>query len=387
MIAYNKLWLDNVQLQQEAEREFDESCISKEENEAIKKNYPVGFYMPNPFVRIGLFVLTVIIAAFTLGLFSLLFLSGGFESFGALSVVFGIITYAALELMVNKNHCKSGVDDALLWMTAAFIVGGINASANVPPLANAWIILLVALLLSLRFINVLMSAVACVALAAVIFYSYIRFGDIAKATTPFLIMIVCSRIYLLSKKLLRMEQWRHYNNCITVVSITALVCFYIAGNYFIVRESSIALFNLHLQDGQSIPSGWLFWIFTILIPPVYILRGIQKKDAGLLRTGLLLVAGMIFTVRYYYHIASIETAMAVGGIVMIAIAYVLIKYLYEPKYGFTYREQEDKLFIDKLQIENLVIAESFTGPSVQPAAGNTEFGGGSGGGGGASGGY
>lgn len=385
MIAYNKLWLDNVQLQQEAAREFDENCIRKEESEAIKKNYPIGFYMPNTFVRIGLFVLTVIIAAFTLGLFSLLFLSGGVERFGALSVAFGVITYAALELMVNRKHYKSGVDDALLWMAAAFIVGGINASANVPPLANAWIIFLISLFLSLRFINLLMSAVACIALLAIVFYSYIRLGDIAKATTPFLIMIVCSLIYLLSKKLLRMEPWRQYNNCFTMISIAALVCFYIAGNYFIVRESSIAMFNLNLQDGQSIPLGWLFWIFTVLIPPVYIIRGIQKKDAVLLRTGLLLVAGMIFTIRYYYHIASIETAMAFGGIIMIAIAYVLIKYLHEPKHGFTYREQTDKLFIDKLQIESLIIAESFTGPSAQPAAGNTAFGGGSGGGGGATG--
>ncbi len=387
MIAYNKLWLDNVQLQQQAGREFDEHCISKEENEAINQKYAVGFYMPNPFVRIGLFVLTVIIAAFTLGLFSLLFLSGGVESFGALSVVFGVITYAALELMVTRKHYKSGVDDALLWMAATFIVGGINASANVPPLANAWIIFLIALFLSLRFINVLMGAAACIALTAIVFYSYIKFGDVAKATTPFLIMIVCSLIYWLSKKLLRMEQWRHYNNCLTMASITALVCFYIAGNYFIVRESSIAMFNLNLQEGQSIPLGWLFWIFTILIPPLYIFRGIQKKDAVLLRTGLLLIAAMVFTIRYYYHIASIETAMAIGGIIMIAIAYTLIKYLHEPKFGFTYLEKGDKLFIDKLQIESLVIAESFTGPSAQPATGDTQFGGGSGGGGGATGGF
>lgn len=387
MIAYNEIWLDNVLVQQHAEAAAADEYISKDENEAIKKNYPAGFYMPNPFVRIGLFILTVIIAAFTLGLLSLLFLSGGLQSFGLLSVFFGIITYTALELMVNRNHYKSGVDDALLWMAAAFIVGGINAAANVPALGNACIIFFIALFLSLRFINFLMSAVACIALLAIAFYSYIQLGAVAKATTPFLIMIVCSLIYLLSKKLLQKEQWRHYNNCLTMVSITTLVCFYIAGNYFAVRESSIAMFNLDLKEGESIPLGWLFWVFTILIPLAYIWRGVQKKDSVLLRTGLLLIAGMIFTIRYYYHILPIEMAMVLGGVIMISIAYVLIKYLHEPKHGFTYREQADKLFIDKLQIESLVIAESFTAPVAQPATGNTQFGGGSGGGGGATGGF
>jgi uncharacterized protein (DUF486 family) len=169
-----------------------------------------------------------------------------------------------------------------------------------------------------------------------------------------------------------------------MVSITALTCFYAAGNYYVVREASIALFNMDIKEGHGIPFGWLFWIFTIAIPAVYIARGIQKKDVVLLRVGLLLVAAVIFTVRYYYHVLPAETAMVIGGVIFIGIAYMLIKFFQKPKHGFTHKERNDAFFMDKLQVESLVIAQTFSGPQL-PTGTGTQFGGGTGGGGGATG--
>ena len=197
-------------------------------------------------------------------------------------------------------------------------------------------------------------------------------------------MIASALVYFFTQQLLKSGKWKQYSNGLLLASISALVCFYAAGNYYVVREASIAMFNLDLKEGQDIPFGWLFWIFTIAIPLLYITRGIQKKDAVLLRTGLLLVAAVIFTVRYYYHLLPAETAMVAGGILFIGIAYTLIKYLHEPKYGFTHKEQNDAFFMDKLQVESLVIAQTFSGPAL-PADTGTQFGGGSGSGGGASG--
>ena len=384
MIAYNNVWLNNLFIQQETDKACAGTTITGAESAAIKKAYPVGFYMPNIFVRAGLFILTLIIASFSLGLFSLIFISARLESFGALSVFFGLIAYGALEFMVSKKHYKSGVDDALMWMTVSFIVGGLNGATHVSEPGNAILIFIIALYLSIRFTNMLMAAAAFIALLAIVFFSYLRLGEIAKATMPFLLMIVCAIVYWLIKKQSVKAKWKLYANCLTLVSMVALICFYIAGNYFVIRETSIAMFNLDLKEGESIPFGWLFWIFTVMVPLLYIFRGIQKKDVVFLRTGLLLVAAIIFTVRYYYHIVSAEAAMATGGIIMIGIAYALIKYLHAPKYGFTCLEQTDKMFIDKLQIESLVIAQTFSAAS-QPGTDDVQFGGGSGGGGGATG--
>jgi hypothetical protein len=103
----------------------------------------------------------------------------------------------------------------------------------------------------------------------------------------------------------------------------------------------------------------------------------------LIRVGLLLVAAIVFTVRYYYSIWPMEVLMAVGGIFMIGLAWVLIRYLHEPKHGFTYKETDSRHVMDKMNVESLVLAETFS--QVPAAEAGTKFGGGSFGGGGSSG--
>lgn len=387
MIAYNNQWLENLQVRNQSDTAADRHLISSEENAGIAKAYTVGFYSPNIFVQIGLFILTCIIVQFTLGLVSLMFLSVvNDKALGSLFIFFGLAVYAGLEFMVKRNHYKSGVDDALMWMAGGAIIGGINAIGTVSWLANAIIILAIALFFFLRFVNAIMAGIAAIALIAVVFLSVVKFGTIAKAVAPFLIMIVAALLYLWAQALLRKKHMKFYYTGLQVITVIALVCFYTAGNYFVVREASVAMFNLDLKPGETIPLGWLFWFFTIVIPLAYISRGIQKKDAVLLRIGLLLVAAVVFTFRYYYHVLPAETAMVIGGILFIAIAYFLMKYLHEPKHGFTHKEQDEKLLLDKLNIESLVIAQTFSGPQL-PGDTGPQFGGGSGGGGGATGGF
>ena len=383
MIAYNKEWLGNLLVRTEADKAATNQCISKTEKEQVYAAYPVQFYTPNFFVRIGLFILTCVIVFFSLGLMSLLFLDH-LDQVGGLFIFFGLVIFGVLEFMVNKGHYKSGVDDALIWMGAGNIIGGLNGLANISTTVNAIIIFVIALFLFLRFTHTIMAGIAALAFLAIIFLTSIQLGSLAKAVTPFIVMIAAALLYFFVKQQIKTGKHKYYANGLLVISVLALVCFYAAGNFFVVREASIALLNMDLKEGESIPLGWLFWMFTISIPLLYMARGIQKKDAVLLRTGLLLVAAIVFTVRYYYHVMPAELAMLTGGIVFIAVAYALIKYLHEPKYGFTYKEQNDEFLMDKLAVESLVIAQTFSGPSL-PTDTGTQFGGGSGGGGGASG--
>ncbi len=388
MIAYNTNWLDNLAIRRETEKAFDKGCITSEENVSVLQQYPVGFYMPNPYVRIGLFILTAVIAFFSFGLFSLMFLSSSETGWGLLCIFFGIVSYGVLETMVHsKNHYKSGVDDALMWMSGAFIIGGMNIISNLQPLTNAILIFIIAGILTIRFANAIMAAATFLSLLAVIFLAYIKIGPIAKATTPFLLMIITAIIYFSLRKELSSGKWKYYSSCITIVIITALICFFAAGNYFVVRETSNSMFELNLREGESIPYGWLFWILTAAVPLVYIYRGLQIKDRILLRVGVLLVAAIVFTYRYYYHVIPVEMAMTIGGIILIFLSYALIKYLDQPKNGFTSHDTGDKHVTDALQVEALAISETYSAPSVAPSNDNNLFGGGSGGGGGASGEY
>ncbi|MEO6254918.1 MAG: hypothetical protein ABIO79_16525 [Ferruginibacter sp.] len=385
MIAYNKIWLDNLAAGEAIKDAFYANTISKDEKEVAETIFPVGFYSPNIFIRIGLFILTFVIACFSLGLLSLIFMDSIEQSIGRLIIFFGLLSYGALEFFIGaKNHYRSGVDDALLWITGICLVAGLNLLNDISSSGNALIIFVLATYFFLRFTDKLMSAIAGLALLAVVFFYYSPLGSMAKTTTPFLLMGITAFIYFIVKKRSQQNSSRHYRHCGIVLEITMLICFYAAANYYVVREMSNNMFHLGLNENESIPFGWLFWIFTILIPLVYIFGGVQKKDAVLLRVGLLAVAAIVFTVRYYHTVLPVEIVMLLGGMILIAVSYALTNWLAQPKKGFTSAELSRRYAMDKMNIESLVIAETF-GSTVP--ANETKFGGGSFGGGGASGEY
>lgn len=386
MIAYKREWLDNAAIQQEAEDAFREECISAEEKLRIEEAYPSGFYTPNPFIRIGLFLLTTMIVLFSLALCGLIFMSAIEHAWRALLFFFALAVYAALELFIKeKKHHRSGVDDGLLWMSAVLLLSVFNFDLDIPSWMRCAMVFLVAAYATLRFADTAMATCGILALLGTLFYLYLETGSLARATVPFVIMITSLLIIQLTRRWSGIEKWRHYSLCFSAAEITSLITLYLAGNYFVVREVSNEMFGLHLLPGQSIPAGWLFWTTTIVIPIVYIILGIRKKDLLLLRIGVLLSAASIYTVRHYYSVLSIEAAMTLCGLLLIALAYALIRYLHTPKYGFTYHPVNHTHLFERLQAESLIITETFSTPQTPSRNPDFKFGGGTGGGGGADG--
>src|SRR4028119_76336 len=172
MLVYSKESFDNLHVHDQLNVAFSEKCIGKDERENVKIAYPTGLYTPNIFIRIGLFVLTIIIVFFSAGLFAMFFLSSASEkTLGATAIFFGLVAYGALEVIVQQlRHYQSGVDDALSWISAGLIIGGFNGIFNMPVLANCLAVFLVCLYLALRFADRLMSAISCIALLATVFF-------------------------------------------------------------------------------------------------------------------------------------------------------------------------------------------------------------------------
>src|SRR5664279_4432918 len=165
MIAYNQKGLDNLSIRDQAQEAFADGCITADENVKIGVTYPASFYTPNVFICIGLFVLTVIIASCSLGLF-ILINSGSTSSLNVLIIFFALLCYAALEITVYKfRHFRSGVDYALLWMSAGLLYLGIDMAVNNMTTASLCIMACVmSLFLALRFANNLMALIAYAAL-------------------------------------------------------------------------------------------------------------------------------------------------------------------------------------------------------------------------------
>ncbi|MEO6721765.1 MAG: hypothetical protein ABIN67_15710, partial [Ferruginibacter sp.] len=275
------------------------------------------------------------------------------------------------------------VDDALLWISASFVFGGISYLADATPVVYCVFGCIISLYCVIRFTNNLMVVVAYLSLLGICFYAATQSGVYGKAFAPFILMEVSAIIYLAAAKLRQAGRLPLYNDTLQITKLCGLVGLYVAGNYFTVRELSNEMFDLHLTDNQGIPYGWIFWLFTFSIPLLYLARGIQKKDTLLIRLGLVLVAVIVFTVKYYYHIASIEATMSLAGIIMLGIAYALSVWLKKPTFGFTSEDLRAEETQDKLKVESLVVAQTFS--PEEAVADVTTFGGGSFGGGGSSG--
>ena len=384
MIAYNKKWLHNLFIQHQVTDAFHDGVITKQEKDNIYLKYPALFYTPNFFIRVGLFLLTIIILLFSFGLLLLIGLKDSDKTIGFLSIFFSMPAYAALELMVSqKKHYQSGVDDALLWTAAGCLFGGISYATGAGALSNCIIIFVIVFFCTVRFADRLMAAAAFISLLGILFYAFTSLGNTGKAMVPFILMAVSAFIYFIFKKINDPQRFNEYSGCVEAIEILTLISLYVAGNYFVVRELSNSMFYLNLQKGESIPFGWLFWIFTIFIPVIYLFAGIKMKDMVLIRVSLLLVAAMVFTIRYYHFIVPVETGMCIGGMSLILIAWALTRYLQTPKYGFTSVALKSDNNLDKMHIESLILSETFTQPGID--SGETKFGGGSFGGGGATG--
>lgn len=392
MIIYNKEWLNNLYIVDLLKADYTANRITKEEFIKIKSTSPVGFYMPGLMVRIGLFVLTLIIAIVATSLLVLMvFVSIHISGSPTWPIFLGIIYYALLEFLTkNKHYFHSGVDNALLYSSAALLGGGFiwivfdSHFTTGDNLLGAITIAILCIYLTLRFADIVTTAVACGAIFACVYFFWAMMGKFGLATMPFVMMITAACTYFGFNGLGKNAKNFYYTDCIQIIKLISLLTLYAAGNYFVVNRLNNMLNGL-ADSHTLIPLGFIFWIWTIALPAVYMLFGLKRKDTMLLRTGMVLVAAAIATFRTYYHLLPIEIMLTLAGIIILAGTYTIISYLKTPRHGFTYAEPEEANGAGSLNLEGLAIgqATSHLPPAAQGHA--TRFGGGSGGGGGSSG--
>jgi uncharacterized membrane protein YgcG len=394
MIIYNKTWLDNLKIHHLAEDELNANCITTTELNAIKQKYPVGFYTPGIFIRIGLFILTFIIVGFATGLLSLMISQTRMIDSPGWPLFLGICVYVMLEIAIRQNHYNTGVDNALLWLSAGLITGAfiwfISSLNNNYTYTDSHafsisiFILLFSSFLTLRFTDMLMGAITCLSFLAAVYFGWQKIGTFGVATLPFMMMLASALIYFAARRFIDHTNTIYYTNCFIIIQLISLITLYMAGNYYIVSELSNELNNNVTVANSSIPFGWFFWGLTICLPFIYLAAGIWKKDIILIRVGLLLVAAAIATFRYYYHVLSAEAALTLGGCILLGAMYGVVKYLKTPKYGFTYADINKADLMNNLKIEALITAEIAGHTPTAPTEPTSRFGGGSFGGGGSS---
>jgi uncharacterized membrane protein YgcG len=389
MKAYNTQWSVNDFIQNAAQKWFQRGSLKQEQYSAIKQEYNSDYNNPNIFLKIGLFVFTILAASFSGGLLSLFLLipfEGNYNLGMILQSLFlGTAFVFVLEFLIKNNKLyHSGVDNALIYMALGAFCAAIFLifqNAKLP----TWLILSFFLpfyiFTSIRYADVLVTISTYLLSLSIVVLISLEFAW-GKILLPFIVMIFSIIAYFFHKKMTKRDDYLYYEKCLDIFKILALVTLYLGGNYLIVREGNARINNIYDVSPQ-IAFAPMFYFFTAIIPIFYIFFGLKNRDRLLLVIGLLATGFSIFTYRFYFSILPVEIALTLGGVLLIALAGLCIHYLRNPKYGITSEPDNER---KGLNLESIIMSQVIQ--SKIPQQGDTfQFGGGDAGGGGAGGEY
>ncbi|HNP18685.1 MAG TPA: hypothetical protein PKL31_09650 [Fulvivirga sp.] len=356
--------------------------ISDAEYRMLDEKLMPRYDSTNFFIRIGLFLLTTVILSAGIGFGGLLvsgIISNSNAWFFCLMAAGGCITVLQKIVIEERNQFRSGMDDAALYGGLQFIFLAFfllleDIFFNDPLMISVFCFFFF-LVPTRIYLDRLLTAITVFSAYAIFFFALDKLDGLWAA--PFLMMAVSAIFYVASKKAIDNTKGLAHEECWWVVKWIAIVMFYAAGNCFVVIELSVEL--LGIADSSAVPFKWLFYIFTVLVPAAYIYFGLQKKHLALLNIGLLAVAVSVFSIRYYHNYVPIELILIIGGLFLIAIAWLALRYWKTDRKGITIKPDE---VADQLIVESLIIDQTL---GVQDAPSGFEGGGGKFGGGGASG--
>ncbi|RSK42924.1 hypothetical protein EI293_14100 [Hymenobacter perfusus] len=396
MKAYPSAWALQEAMQTAATRWFRRHLLTATQHQALQAAYKPDFYRPGLFSRVGLVLFTCVGVAGAAALLALFGAAARIEDFRLLGWAVALGCLGAQELLIrNTRHYRSGADSALLYISLGVLAllladwaesltppgsrysAGFGSPYQTLVLLPLWGLLLLA---TLRYADRLAAAATYLVLLALL-ANWLLLFPMGRLLLPFALMLAATGVHWLVGRLRQRPDYPYYRSCLLVLEVLTLATFYLAGNYYIVREGNAEISGLYLSE--QIPLAPLFYLFTAVIPLAYIAVGLRKPSRLWLLTGLAAAAFSLFTLRYYRSVLPPEIAAVLGGIFLLLLAVWAVRYLRPARHGLTSLADAD--LPTSFNLESLVVAQTATVPTA-PTHG-FEFGGGHSGGGGADGAY
>ena len=209
--AYNSTWIDHLHILSTSEAWLEKKLITNEQFTAIEQSFPQQFYRPGIFVKIGLFIFTLIACSFASGFVSLFLLGNSSE--GSISVVsllcmVGFIFFLE-KLIKTKRLYHSGVDNALLYSAmGAAVIPFLSLFDNLAVWQYCIIFFAFSFAATLRYADMLSAAGAFLLLMGLVGNLTMKF-PLGKALLPFAIMILSAAVYLIIIK----DKSTYYRRC------------------------------------------------------------------------------------------------------------------------------------------------------------------------------
>jgi len=383
MVAYDKKSIEALQINKLVRRWFALGLIEESTKNNLKASCISKFKTTRPIAKVGLFIFTLIASLAVTG-FSMLLTSIGRDSgLGFACLIVSVISILLNEnLIKHKHYYRSGIDNALTYFSAATFLTSLAFLMTDHPDHTLLLYFIACLLftaLCIRYCDLICTAAAFYCLLAVFYY---LLHNLSLALLPFFFMLFAALVYFLCSRFIEKPIFRFHKNNLHTLRLLSLLSFYLAGNYFVIREATENILNFQLKKGDDIPMALFFYLFTAMVPLLYIYWGLQQKDRLILLTGLGITILSALTFKNYFSLGQPEILLSAVGALLILLAYFTIRYLSSPKHGFT--AQPDKNHSD---LEALVLVQSFAGKPAAPKQNAVQMGGGDFGGGGAGSGF
>ncbi len=399
MLAYRKSDFDALALRAALDEWSREGLIDAHHSASIAASLaeksPLPFYMPNLFIRIGLFIFGAICAFSVLGL-AFLMLEGAHsdreDGFLLLLFCAGLIAVVELLIRREKPFFRAGLEEAFLYGALGCLLPGMLMAFEISgqfhyPMAMVMMAALAAA--ALRYADSLLS-VAAMAMGLFALYDFCsRCGNLPIYVLPLLVIFLSACVVRSAGRALAKPALRYWAHLWALLRLFALFTCYAGGNYFVIRELSHLVFHHGVSVDQEIPCAFLFYLFTFGLPFAYLAVGLMKKDRQFLLAGLITAALAVATFKYYHHVMPVETALVLAGPVLIALAWIALRFLREVRWGLTTSAIPGSAGKGVLNAESLAMLQSFSSKDAPhqapPGAAGMQGGGGSFGGGGAGG--
>ncbi len=385
--AYNETGLYNLAVLKESKRWLKQQLIEGDQFQKISEAYTSSFYHPNFIIRILLFVAALFALSGVTGLFTLFIIDIGEQAISTGCVIYGVVSFIFLEkvFIESNHHYKSGVNEVLIYHACGFTIGGIMGIFDFNEHVGLFAGLIILTFAAIRYLDLVCTILAILSFAGILFYEFYSLGGVFQQIIPFVFILSFTPLYFITKRFKKNNELKFWFNNLLIVESISLLFIYAAGNYLVVRELSIELMGLYLEEGNDIPFAFMFYALTVLIPIGYLYVGIRNKDIVLLRVSLIVLAFTVFTFKYYFSLGHPEITFTVAGIILLAISIALLNYLKKQRNGFT-RENILSEKWGNSNAEAFIISQTMGGNQV---AVKEQFKGGDGsfGGGGATGGY
>ncbi|MEI7595347.1 MAG: hypothetical protein WCK02_06320 [Bacteroidota bacterium] len=384
IIAYDIAELEKYKIVSEAKSLFKSKILSKEQFDSIQTEYHSNFFAPSVFMRILLFLASLFGMSTLLLPVGMIFGDLGMGGYRVISFVLGIIFIGLTEFVFIKDkfHYKSGITEAGVYVGLSFIATGILGFDSDYKFVAPAICLILATFAAIRYLNFIALALAFVFFGWIVFQLFSGIGGYAEALIPFVFMIVFGIIFWQTIKMEKRFSNFIFKDLFIVAKTICLLVFYIAGNYFVVRELSVNLMDLKLTGNEDIPFAFIFYALTALVPIAYLYWGIMKRSIIFIRVSMLTLALSVVTFKYYFSLGYPVVTITASGAILITAALLLLNYLKQTRSGYT----RERLLTDKWSSQDLsafITSQTLGGNAGNNPNSDTTLGGGDFGGGGA----